>query len=372
MYQHLLTTASATLSKPHSGYLDIHGGGREIFFETAMRSDDQLRQRAGWALIQVYVISHLGSDFPWQTEHWVYYYDILLRNAFGNLRDILIEISYNGMMAGYLSFHGSSSLAASGTLPDENYAREIMQLFSIGLVELQPDGEVIRDPATGVAVETYDTFDIKEFAKCWTAFETRPQRGNIERGGHVRSNKLDPMQLKANGPSTKRDLFPKSNLYGGHLGDSLPLCADLPPRHFLAKRAHFSYLGMSPIAVRQPEAIAATTAGELNTLGWREGVPRVVLEPQASSLHAALCNRAPGAPDEPCRFASEIELNSSLPCHGEECLVDTVVVVDVPDPASNVTVYYEYLRRACGPVVSPTHRPALSLPPPPHVSAMPW
>ena len=129
VYQHTLTTGSTTLSKPHSGYLDIHGGGREIFFETAMRADDQLRQRAAWALIQVYVISHQGSNFPWQTEHWVYYYDILLRNAFGNLRDVLTEISWNGMMAGYLSFHGSGSLASSGTLPDENYAREIMQLL---------------------------------------------------------------------------------------------------------------------------------------------------------------------------------------------------------------------------------------------------
>ena len=313
-----------------------------------MKSDDQLRQRAAWALIQVYVISHKGSDFPWQTEHWVFYYDILVRNAFGNLRSILTEISFNGMMAGYLSFHGSGSLASSGTLPDENYAREIMQLFSIGLVELEPDGTLMRDETTGVVLETYDTFDIKEFAKCWTAFETRPQRGNIERGGHVKTNKLDPMQLKANGRDGKRDLFPKFNLYNGHLGDGYPLCADLPLKHFLAKHARWSYLGLNPNAVRQPEALAASTAYELSAASWLDGVPRLTLDPSASSLHAALCRRPNGASSAtPCSFASEVELNSSLPCHGKECLVDTVIVVDVLDLASNVTVYYEYMRRPC-------------------------
>ena len=223
------------------------------------------------------------------------------------------------------------------------WVRAIAAESTIGLVELEPDGDVTRDSATGIAIETYNTFDIKEFAKCWTGFETRPQRGNIERGGHVGTNKLDPMQLRANGYDTRRDLFPKSNLYGGHLGDGAPLCSELPTRHFLAASARWSYLGVSSTAVRQPEMMAYTTANKLNALG-RNGAPRMVLDPVGSSLHAALCRRA--STSRPCNFASEVELNVSLLCNGDECLVDTVAVVDVPDPVSNVTVHYEYIRRA--------------------------
>ena len=96
----------------------------------ALRADDQLRQRVAWALAQIYVVGTEGLGKEKQTEVWVNWYDIFVRNAFGNLRDLLFEISYSPMMSSYLTFLGSRSLAASGAPPDENYARELMYACS--------------------------------------------------------------------------------------------------------------------------------------------------------------------------------------------------------------------------------------------------
>lgn len=88
-----------------------------------MHAPDQLRQRAAHALVQIYVMSYTGTDHNWNSEIFINFYDILVRNAFGSLRDILTEISYSGLMGSYLTFQASESLAAGKTLPDENFAR---------------------------------------------------------------------------------------------------------------------------------------------------------------------------------------------------------------------------------------------------------
>lgn len=344
---------SDTYSKGLSnGY---HGFGHTIHWKLAMTAPDQLRQRAAHALIQVYVMSFLGTDHNWNTEIFINYFEILVRSAFGNLRTIIKEVSYSGMMASYLTFQNSESLAASGTLPDENYARESMQLFSIGLVELTEDGSYERD-SLGNPIETYDTMDIGEFAKCWTGFSLRGGRNNIDVEGHSRGNRIDPMRIRGNGHDSKRDLFPKTNLYGGHLGDGYPLCADLPERHFLAKGARWSYIGHAPDARLQPEAISEHTKYRMHGLGvtqyrfgpnWHwtrdeeavRSIPRIRPNPATSPLYQQLCgNRDVGSP---CNFTSEVYLPSTLACDGDECAIDTVAVVDITDTTTNETVYYE-------------------------------
>ena len=348
-------TYTMTLS---NGY---HGFGHTIHWKLAMDAPDQLRQRAAHALIQIYVMSFLGTDHNWNTEIFVNYYEILVRNAFGSLRTILKEVSYSGMMASYLTFQNSASLAASGTLPDENYARESMQLFSVGLIELTEDGAYERD-GYGLPIETYDTEDIGEFAKCWTGFTLRGGRGNVDIEGHSRGNRIDPMYIRGNGHDSKRDLFPKTNLHDGHLGDGYPLCADLPDRHFLAKGARWSYIGHSPGARSQPEAIHEQTKWRMHGLGveqyrfgpnWHwtrdeaavKSIPRIRLHPSTSPLYQQLCGNAVAG--GACNFTSEVYLPSTLACDGDECAIDTVAVVDIRDPTTNETVYYEYLRPAC-------------------------
>ncbi|MEO0983494.1 MAG: DUF1800 family protein [Pseudomonadota bacterium] len=139
------------------------------FWINAIEADDQLRQRTAFALSQILVISHVEGnllfEFPSTVAH---YQDILVSNAFGNYRDILDEVTYSPAMAFYLTyFQNQKADPDSGQMPDENYAREIMQLFTIGLVELQPNGEPVTD-ASGQAIETYDNDDVTGLARVFT------------------------------------------------------------------------------------------------------------------------------------------------------------------------------------------------------------
>ena len=120
-------------------------------------------------------------------------------------------------------------------------AREIMQLFSIGLTKLNPDGTPELD-GNGQPIETYDNEDILAYSRIWTGFDRQPSRGNIEcRGGQGCANFLDPITIKP----TWRDTFPKTSLDGGFIGDRYPVCTDLPPRAFLRIGARYQYLGFS-------------------------------------------------------------------------------------------------------------------------------
>lgn len=113
------------------------------------------------------------------------YYDIFVRNAFGNYRDILREVSYSPMMAEMLTYRDSRSTAylwdSRGRVEfaDENYAREIMQLFTIGLHELKNDGTPVLGQ-DGQPIPTYTNDEITSYARVWTGFERQPARGNIE------------------------------------------------------------------------------------------------------------------------------------------------------------------------------------------------
>lgn len=128
-----------------------------------------------WALSQILVITPNQIDDDGYSEIYLNYYDIFVRNAFGNYYDVLKEVSYSPMMAEMLSFLNSKSSAfvledsGAKAYPDENYAREIMQLFSIGIYELNMDGTQKLDNA-GAPMLTYDNTDIQNFARAWYVF----------------------------------------------------------------------------------------------------------------------------------------------------------------------------------------------------------
>ena len=125
----------------------------------------------------------------------------------------------------------SRAFASRGTTPDENFAREIMQLFTIGLWMLRSDGSYETD-AAGSFVPTYDNDDIMDFARAWTGFDRQAFRGNIEAvKGYTGGNWIDPMSIDADW----RDVFPKMDLRDGFIGDRYPLCADAPPSADAAK-----------------------------------------------------------------------------------------------------------------------------------------
>ena len=95
------------------------------------------------ALLDFLVVGIDGVDLPWRQFAVAAYVDVLLDNAFGNFRTLLQKISTNVAMGYYLTFAGNRKAnPATGSVPDENYARELMQLFTIGLLKLNPDGTV--------------------------------------------------------------------------------------------------------------------------------------------------------------------------------------------------------------------------------------
>lgn len=112
---------------------------------------------------------------PHNTETFVNFYDIFVRNAFGNYKDILREVSYSPLMADMLTYYESKSTECIYNkygriqFADENFAREIMQLFSIGLVELNSDGTMKLDE-NDIPIPTYSNDDITEYARVWTGF----------------------------------------------------------------------------------------------------------------------------------------------------------------------------------------------------------
>lgn len=138
------------------------------FWVNAIEGEDQLRQRMAFALSQILVISHAEGNFLFEVPNTVaHYQDILVSNAFGNYRDLLEEVTYSPAMGEYLTYlQNTKGDPDTGRMPDENYAREIMQLFTIGLVELEPDGDVVTQ--NGVPVETYTNEDVTGLAKVFT------------------------------------------------------------------------------------------------------------------------------------------------------------------------------------------------------------
>lgn len=137
------------------------------FFTNAIAASDQLRQRVAWALSQILVVSGSESDLSYAYV-MSRYQGLMFKHAFGNYGDLLADVSIAPAMGNYLD-SVNNDRAAGTRVPNENYAREILQLFSIGLSELHPDGTPVLDGG-GAPVPTYDQDDIKEFAKIFTGW----------------------------------------------------------------------------------------------------------------------------------------------------------------------------------------------------------
>lgn len=146
------------------------GLNRRARNQVMISGSDQLRQRVAYALSQIMVISDVESAISNGLEGPSGYYDMLARNALGSFSTLLMDVTRHPMMGRYLShYRNRMANATTGTRPDENYAREVMQLFSIGLYQLQPNGNYVTD-SNGRPLETYTNDDITEFARVFTGF----------------------------------------------------------------------------------------------------------------------------------------------------------------------------------------------------------
>ena len=154
------------LSKVRSRASNASAGAPSVvssFYQQALTADDQFRQRAVFALSQIFVISMQESAVGDNPRAVAAYYDMLATTGLTTYRDLLEAVSLHPMMGRYLTHLGNRKAdVRTGRVPDENYAREVMQLLSIGLYELNPDGT--RRLVNGQPVETYGPADIAGLA----------------------------------------------------------------------------------------------------------------------------------------------------------------------------------------------------------------
>lgn len=135
----------------------------------AIDGPDLVRQKVALSLLDIFVVSQLGLLVQWPHFGGAAYMDILLAHAFGNFRDLLGAITMSTAMGEYLTYIDSRKETATGQKPDENYAREIMQLFTIGLNQLNPDGTSQLD-AQGQPVPSFTSMDVSQLARVFTGF----------------------------------------------------------------------------------------------------------------------------------------------------------------------------------------------------------
>lgn len=182
------------------------------FFKEALYGESQLRHRVAWALSQIWVVSGKTTQ---QASHMVAYHKVLSENAFGNYRVLMKEMTLNPAMGNYLDMARSHAFS-----PNENFAREILQLFTIGLFRLNQDGTPLLDK-TGEKIPTYSQETVNNFTKVFTGWtfcnDGTDSRCRNSRIGTV--NFIDPM---INFPAA-HDGNPKTLLnYPNSIYESIP------------------------------------------------------------------------------------------------------------------------------------------------------
>jgi uncharacterized protein (DUF1800 family) len=178
-YDAWFTAQAAATASLELRQVTVWNGNRQpAWWFNAINGNDQLRQRMAFALSQILVISQTNPTLFSQGQGLAYYYDQVASNALGNYRTLLNVISHSPEMGAYLTFfRNDKPNAASGVHADENYARELMQLFTIGLWRLNPDGSRQLD-SSGNPISTYVQADVTALARVFTGWASSPVNGH--------------------------------------------------------------------------------------------------------------------------------------------------------------------------------------------------
>lgn len=190
---------------------------RYAWWQYHMEQNDYLRQKVAYVLSQLLVISEKSafSNNPYALSG---YYDIFLDNAFTNYRQILDDVTYHPSMGVYLTYlNNPKTDSTANQFPDENYAREIMQLFTIGTTKLNMDGTMQYD-STGMPIPTYDNIDIQEYSKVFTGLSWS-DRDQFGRGPSSKEIYALPMKIF----NDEHEPGPKYLLNGDTIPDIQPV-----------------------------------------------------------------------------------------------------------------------------------------------------
>jgi uncharacterized protein (DUF1800 family) len=230
----------------HSYYFNTYPADFMIWSQL-LSGPDMMRKRCALALSEMFVSSMGSAEFTWRSHAYAAWWDMLVRNAFGNFRQLLEDVTLHPAMGWFLNTKGNQKEnPATGRVPDENYAREVMQLFTIGLVDLNLDGTPRMNG--GRPVESYTQDDVTNLARVFTGwdFDTSdgvritPPGASYTIESSAFANK--PMSLRENRHSTLEARF---------LGAVVP--AGTPGREALriAMDTLFNHPNVGPFFARQ-------------------------------------------------------------------------------------------------------------------------
>ena len=205
---------------------------------------DPVRRRMALALSEFFVASMSSAEFTWRSHAYASWWDMLTRNAFGNYRQLLEDVTLHPAMGWFLNTKGNQKENSAGRVPDENYAREVMQLFTIGLVQLNIDGT--PELSGGRPIDSYGQSDVTNLARVFTGYDFDTSDGvripvdtyTIESRAFARK----PMSFNASR---------HSNLAATFLGTTIP--ANTPGRTALttALDTLFNHPNVGPFFARQ-------------------------------------------------------------------------------------------------------------------------
>jgi hypothetical protein len=187
------------LAHPYSDPTDLYQSPLwfNAWWQNSITAPDELRQRVAFALSEIFVVSENGT-LENHADCLSSYYDMLLDNTFGNFRTLLENVTLHPAMGLYLGMQGNNAGSIiTGLHADENYAREVQQLFSIGLNRLWPDGSLILNSQDNL-VPTYGQSEVMGFASVftgWNYYQTNQANGRLPSNWYPGANYTNPMVL---------------------------------------------------------------------------------------------------------------------------------------------------------------------------------
>ena len=232
-----------------ANYYDSTAQADYMVWNQLMANTAPVRMRMALALSELFVVSLNGISATWPSHVIAYYWDTLCKHSLGNYRDLLEAITLNVAMGYYLNTKGNLKENSSGRQPDENYAREVMQLFSVGLKLLNADGT--EQLSGGKPIDTYTLSDVSSLAHVFTGYDLDMSQNRdtpiAQTGGGIRNIPNTafarlPMKLTASNHSTAAVTF---------LGVTIPANTAAPDALRTALDTLFNHPNTAPFICKQ-------------------------------------------------------------------------------------------------------------------------